>query len=566
MSDEKCQQINAKPLQAYARVRCLTSWESKKVSLSINTNNSSLVNKYDKGKMHEYHFAAVFDESNTNRDCFEIIAVPLIRNTLRGFNSVLITYGQTGSGKTYSIVGNTTLKIKGILQLTLSYICKQNQVTKVELSAIESFGHHPVKTRFFDLFAPENQITDWQLKTPLTTMDIKNDPIKVLINNEIDAHNHIMYAHAASHFANTGFTTHSSRGHITFIIAVHMYEQHEISYFIMFDSGGCDGETALSQPPFKESVSKTELLCRRLEAGCINTGLSQIGIALNELKKNGKLKQYKSHYLSQRVILQSFIHPTSNVSVLFTLSPNFTYRKVTESVLKFASRIYEKPDITQDMVVFGWCKRNYCNLLIDVIFIVLQFYKFEELQIPRFEKDKYGNWNKYRNCNIKSFGRVRNLIPSEPRKVSLQICAGNKLRNRTRKIVNEYQFNELFGINICNENIFEDCMEWEQNDDLSNGYNLVYIVYGGKKSGKCFTLIGNKKMDGILQLSLKELVQKDNVTNVELCAIEVFGNNPNKIEIFDLFDEINKNKKWKNKKGSTSFNIQNVKKICITND
>ncbi len=54
-------------------------------------------------------------------------------------------------------------------------------------------------------------------------------------------------------------------------------------------------------------------------------------------------------------------------------------------------------------------------------------------------------------------------------------------------------------------------------------------------------------------VSLKELIQKNTVTNVTLSVIEVFGNNTNKIQIFDLFDERNKNIKWKYKKGSTSF-------------
>jgi len=76
------------------------------------------------------------------------------------------------------------------------------------------------------------------------------------------------------------------------------------------------------------------LMARRLEAGCINTGLSQLQVVFNELKVKGKLTKSKGTGL--RRILHAYINQNSVISVMFTLSPAFTNRTTTESTLKFA--------------------------------------------------------------------------------------------------------------------------------------------------------------------------------------------------------------------------------------
>eukprot|EP01083_Nonionella_stella_P258978 884548_1 len=111
------------------------------------------------------------------------------------------------------------------------------------------------------------------------------------IKDAQDAHDKIIFAHAASHFAPTGKNPESSRGHVSFIAKIYQdLQQHEqqISYFIMVDCAGSEGETAFT-PAFRAMVSAQTLLCRRLEAGTINTGLSQLQVVFNELRVKGKI-------------------------------------------------------------------------------------------------------------------------------------------------------------------------------------------------------------------------------------------------------------------------------------
>eukprot|EP01084_Bolivina_argentea_P309388 535145_1 len=319
-------------LQIYARVRGLMPWEPKKVSLkvvgkTVQNKAGKIVNAYD--------FRAVFKPNSTNLQCWQIIAMPMINNVLKGFNAILIAYGQTGSGKTFSMLGKPKLNIVGILPMTLSYIVKNPNVSKLQLSAVEAFGHHVAKIGLFDLFNPANQIKEWDKKTGVTTIDPKK-ATKVNITNADDAHDRIIYAHAGSHFAPTGKNPESSRGHVTFIATVHQSlgeHQESVSFFVMVDCAGSEGETAFT-PEFRSRVTPQVLLCRRLEAGTINTGLSQLQVICNELRKRGKLTKTVGNGL--RRVLHPFIDTKTFLSVLFTLSPSVNNAKATESTLKFA--------------------------------------------------------------------------------------------------------------------------------------------------------------------------------------------------------------------------------------
>jgi len=143
-------------------------------------------------------------------------------------------------------------------------------------------------------------------------------------------------AHRASHFAPTGKNPESSRGHISFIIKVKKQpSEHSVqtSYFIISDLAGSEGETAFT-PEFKRKVDPSTLIARRLEAGVINTGLSQLQIIFNELKFKGKLSKMVG--VGLRRVLHPYINTKCVLSVLFCISPSKLNIKATTSTLKFA--------------------------------------------------------------------------------------------------------------------------------------------------------------------------------------------------------------------------------------
>merc|ERR1711920_37511 len=87
-------------------------------------------------------------------------------------------------------------------------------------------------------------------------------------------------------------------------------------------------------PEFKARVDPSTLMARRLEAGVINTGLSQLQIIFNELKVKGRLSKMEG--VGLRRVLHPYINAKCVLSVLFCISPSQVNLRSTVATLKFA--------------------------------------------------------------------------------------------------------------------------------------------------------------------------------------------------------------------------------------
>merc|ERR1719433_2437663 len=218
--------------------------------------------------------------------------------------------------------------------MTLQYFLKQPGA-EVEISALEAFGHHVNKISLYDLFSEEASPQEWEKKKGRTMADHKKI-IRRKPKDDEDALNLIIEAHGNSHFAPTGKNPESSRGHITFIVRViqrpNPAETLE-SFFLIVDLAGSEGESAFTAA-FRRRVDPSTLMARRLEAGVINTGLSQLQIIFNELKVKGRLSKMVG--VGLRRVLHPYINTKCVLSVLFCISPSMLNIKPTISTLKFA--------------------------------------------------------------------------------------------------------------------------------------------------------------------------------------------------------------------------------------
>jgi hypothetical protein len=287
--------------------------------------------------LNEYKFNRVFGIDVNNEEIYQVMVQPMIDNVLKGFNAVLIAYGQTGSGKTFTMLGKPNLGVVGLLPMTLKEFVDTKTCHKLELSAVEAFGHHVAKISLYDLYFPHNQTPVWANKKGNTSQEM-HKAIRKHVNNIDEAYTLIRYAHAASHFAPTGKNPESSRGHVTFVAKVYQdapdaSNNDLVSFFLFLDCAGSEGETAFTAD-FIASVDATTLMARRLEAGCINTGLCGLQIIFNELRVKGKLSKMLGNGL--RRVLHPFINVRTFLAVIFTFSPSVNNSKATESTLKFA--------------------------------------------------------------------------------------------------------------------------------------------------------------------------------------------------------------------------------------
>jgi len=316
--------------RVFARIRQIMPWEDKFLGVGW-SDTTVTVNREGKDPL-GYNFGRIFSPSQSNEDAFEVVCMPLLERVLNGFNVVLIAYGQTGSGKTYTMLGKEKLNVEGLVPKCLQFFADIPDV-ECTFSAIEAFGHHPSKIALYDLF--DQKGTEWRQKRGASMMDPKKIKKRDVTSGE--CLQLVAEAHKYSHFAPTGKNPESSRGHVAFIITVSKTENYttQSSHLICLDLAGSEGETSLSGDFAKKATSAT-LTARRLEAGCINTGLSQLQVIFGELASKGKLGA--SHGNGLRRILHPFINAATFLSIIFCLSPSRINNSSTIATLKFASR------------------------------------------------------------------------------------------------------------------------------------------------------------------------------------------------------------------------------------
>jgi len=322
-------------LKIYARIRKIMPWESKKKAVNFTNKNIEANAAKNRDKTQSYEFSEVFNPSHDNRHCFDQICKPMAKQVLDGFNAVLIAYGQTGSGKTHSLLGKPKRNVLGILPMVMEYFLECENTT-VTLAAIEAFGHHVNKIELFDLFNENSGSKSWAEKFSKTILE-ESETVFTSPKNAAHGNELVAKAQKASHYAPTGKNPESSRGHISFIVRVMQNRKAECqeleSYFIIVDLAGSEGETAFTRE-FKNKVDPSTLMARRLEAGVINTGLSQLQIIFNELKVRGRLSGMRG--VGLRRVLHPYINTKCMLSVLFCLSPSLENKKATIATLKFA--------------------------------------------------------------------------------------------------------------------------------------------------------------------------------------------------------------------------------------
>jgi len=336
-------------IKVYARIRKLMAWEAKHMSLKWDLKsitNVGYTKQREERTISTYKFTQVYPPSVENPMVFDNLVKPLIKRVCGGYNAVLMAYGQTGAGKTHSLLGKPKRNVLGLLPMALKYFLDDPQVVKITVKSMEAFGQMQTKIRIYDLLDPANDVDTWEQKAGKSTFNFRSVTCREVSTFE-EACDAVKFAQANSHYAPTGKNPESSRGHIVFVVDVvskatnadmpaGLDECTRRAALLFCDLAGSEGESALG-PEFMEMVGAASYKARRMEAGVINTGLSDLQMLFKELKKEGKLRDFQGAGL--RRILKQYIEDNSTyISVLFCVSPAPNNAVSTESTLKFAEQ------------------------------------------------------------------------------------------------------------------------------------------------------------------------------------------------------------------------------------
>lgn len=121
-------------------------------------------------------FSYIFGQNASQKEVFDLVALPLVENLINGKNSLLFTYGVSGSGKTYTMSGN--LHDTGVMPRSLDVIF--NSIANCQA---KKFVFKPDKLNGFDIQNEADAFLDRQNKLQrfVTSQNGKTPKLYVLL-------------------------------------------------------------------------------------------------------------------------------------------------------------------------------------------------------------------------------------------------------------------------------------------------------------------------------------------------------------------------------------------------
>ena len=132
-----------------------------------------------------------------------------------------------------------------------------------------------------------------------------------------------------------------------------------------------------------------------------------------------------------------------------------------------------------------------------------------------------------------------------------------EIKKRRREFTKEFTFTEVFDPSNTNQEIYIQLVKQLVDFSLS-GLSASFFVYGQTGSGKTYTISGTKYEEGVFQLAIKDILekQKSSPFKVTISTYEIY-----KEQIYDLLAEEDGYKeplKIKEKKEEGKFEIENL--------
>nr|TKS10891.1 kinesin-1-like protein PSS1 [Populus alba] len=311
-----------------ARFRPLSAKERKDSCDSIcisSIDSESFIFKDEKDEC-TYSFDKVFYEESMQADVFEFLALPIVKDAVKGVNGTIITYGQTGAGKTYSVEGPSILECdvqkKGLLPRVVDglfeCIKSADESTKytIKLSMVEIYME---KVRdLLDLTKDNIQIKE-------------NKEQEILLSGVTEIT--ISGPEGALQSLSTEMNVGSSRSHCIYILTVQLESTT--------DKRVKTGKVILVDLAGSEKVEKTGAEGKVLEESkTINKSLSALGNVINALTCGPSTRSSHIPFRDSKLtrILQDALGGNSRTALLCCCSPSASNASETLSTIRFGMR------------------------------------------------------------------------------------------------------------------------------------------------------------------------------------------------------------------------------------
>eukprot|EP00924_Labyrinthula_sp_SR-Ha-C_P004504 snap_masked-scaffold_1-processed-gene-2.38-mRNA-1 protein AED:0.03 eAED:0.05 QI:0/-1/0/1/-1/1/1/0/685 len=311
------------------------------------------------GKYKTFSFDQVYDETAEQKQIYDDIAFPLVENVIDGFNGTIFSYGQTGAGKTWSMIGENTPELQGIIPNSFEHIFKG-----IRLRLHEAGGNSIeflVRASFLEIYNEEirdllyegsrKENSNLKLKEVAGLVEVMGLTYHTC-ENELDLREVLAIGNKKRSVGETKMNAQSSRSHSIFTIVIEKNEK---------DTDGKDhlvmGKLNLVDLAGSERQTKTAATGTRLKEGCkINLSLSALGNVISALVEKAKKPNASNIFIPYRVskltrLLQDSLGGNTKTVMISNISPADYNFDETMSTLRYADRaksIQNKPVINED--------------------------------------------------------------------------------------------------------------------------------------------------------------------------------------------------------------------------
>ncbi|CAA6659175.1 unnamed protein product [Spirodela intermedia] len=125
-----------------------------------------------------FSFHSVMGPESTQEDVFRLVGLPLVKNSMAGFNTSILSYGETGSGKTYTMWGPLSAMLEESSIDTCQGIAPRifhmlfQEIQKNQESAVDKQLSFQTRCSFLEIY--NDQINDL-LDTSQRNLQIRDD-------------------------------------------------------------------------------------------------------------------------------------------------------------------------------------------------------------------------------------------------------------------------------------------------------------------------------------------------------------------------------------------------------
>jgi len=322
--------------------------EDERQQVVVMNTNRGEVFLADPGNVSEqprtFTFDSVYDQHSEQSNLYLQTAYPVVESVLEGYNGTIFAYGQTGTGKTFTMAGERTGDLRGVIPRAFEHVFQ-----RIEVGGNKQFL---VRASYLEIYNEE--IRDLLAKNPKNRLELKEHPetgvyvkdLSAFVVKQVTEIQEIMDAGQKNRsVGETLMNQSSSRSHSIFTITVETSE---------YDDRGSNhirvGKLNLVDLAGSERQSKTGATGDRLkEATKINLSLSALGNVISQLVAKSQHISYRDSKLTR--LLQDSLGGNTKTVMIANLGPADYNFDETLSTLRYANRaksIINKPKINED--------------------------------------------------------------------------------------------------------------------------------------------------------------------------------------------------------------------------